>query len=349
MKLIMGMFLVVSLLANAEEPTFKMKDYKEHHSMGLKRDKAKLEAFKQAHKKHRVIEGQVIPGKYDLSPLVSPPEDQGQCGSCWDFSITKAMRSALMLVNKDPGRLAFNYLLNNCGPGSNEYGCNGGDFNAGDNMLNGHGPWLESQDPYHESEGQCKTGLNVAGTALEWVVVGNGSNAPSFQELASALSQKHMLAVDVAVCGSWGSYSSGIFNKNQCGAGSINHMINMNGYDCESSVDAQGNCVFDSKGMPVNKDGYLIAMNNWGNSWGEDGYMRSRYGIDALADTAMYFTVQASPPVPPTPPTPPVPPTPPTPPQPDHAGIPWWVWVIAGGLVIGVAATIIELKLAQKD
>jgi C1A family cysteine protease len=194
-----------------------------------------------------------------------------------------------MLVGKDPGTLAFNYLLNNCGP-VRESGCNGGDFDAGRNFLNQLGPWLEAQDPYSEQEGNCKD-LPPVATAVSFVQVGRGNKHPTFQELAAAVSQNHMLTIDVAVCGAWSSYSKGIFNRNQCGTGSINHMINLNGYDCETSVDANGNCVFDSNGKPMNGDGYLKVMNNWGTNWGESGYMRTRYGIDAVATTAMYFTV----------------------------------------------------------
>lgn len=355
------------------DTTFQTKQYSEPHAMGLKRDPIAHQKFLTGMRKHQLKSDVAIPGKYDLSPRVSPPEDQGSCGSCWDFGLTKALRSALMLAGKDPNVLAFNYLLNNCGKGPKQWGCDGGDFDAGQSFLNGGGPWLESQDPYRASEGSCKSGLSVAGTAINFVQV--GGSAPSFQQLSSALSQNHMLVIDVAVCGSWGSYSGGIFNQNQCGAGSINHMINLNGYDCQTSVDASGNCVFDASGKPKNGDGFLIAMNNWGTSWGENGYMRSRWGMDALADTAMYFEVVQLPPPPPpvdggwsdwsvclngmqsrtcTNPAPanggkacfgaseqvctgPIPPSPGT-------SIPFWVWIVIGLLGAALIAVIVIKK-----
>ena len=291
MKILMLLLLVLSVCANAK--SYKTRHYKEHHAKGLKRDHKKHAEFKKNHL-HTMSEASV-PGKMDLTPRVSPPEDQGQCGACWDFSITKSARSALMLMDKDPGVLAFNYLLNNCGPGTHEYGCNGGDFQAGDNFLNGHGPWLESQDPYEAKEGRCKNLAPVA-TEASWVLVGDGSNPPSFKDLASAIAQNHMLSIDVAAgSGDWASYAGGIYNGNGSG---IDHMINMVGYDCETSVDALGNCVFDSKGMPIKGDGYLKVMNNWGTSWGEDGYMRTRWGANQIAETAMYFVISDIPPLP---------------------------------------------------
>lgn len=342
MRSVLILFMTTMLCAAQGADTFNVTRSTEKHALGLKRtEKSKkfLELKKSA--KRAILTG-AAPGKYDLTAKVSPPENQGQCGSCWDFGITKALRSALMLAGNDPGTLAFNYLLDNCGNGPSQGGCNGGDFDAGESFLKGNGPWLESEDPYQGYETSCKSGLTVAGTALTYETVGNGG-VPSFQELALALSQNHMLVVDVAVCGAWENYSSGIFNQNQCGASSINHIINMVGYDCETSVDSSGNCTFDSNGEPSNGDGYVIAMNNWGTSWGENGYMRTRTHMDALANTAMYFTVAVPSPSPvPSPSVSPVPsisPTPgPTPPNPTQT--PLWIMIVAVlgifGIIFGV-------------
>lgn len=337
-KLLIALMCIASLgFADEVKKTYSTSVQKVAHAKGLVRTEAGKKYLLDKKALRRSTISAVIPGNWDLTTKVSPPENQGQCGSCWDFSITKALRSALMLAGKDPGRLAFNYLLDNCGPGSSEDGCNGGDFPAGDNMLKAAGPWLESQDPYQGYGTSCKHGLAVAGTAIDWVAVGQGESAPSFQELASALSAGHMLSIDVAVCGDWENYSGGIFNENQCGAGSINHMINMVGYDCETSKDAAGNCVFNSSGEPINGDGNWKVMNNWGTSWGENGYMRSRAHMDALATGAMYFDVLVPTPVPtPTP-------TPSPTPVPTPAGLSWsFIGMIAAG-IIAVAAVIFAI------
>lgn len=276
------------------------------HGLGYKPDLAKLRELRAKSKKFTLPLTRAdisIPGKLDLAPEVSLPENQGGCGSCWSFGQTKALRSAYMLIGEDPGRLSFNYLLNNCGHAHDEYGCGGGTFEASKNFENGLGPWLESQDPYTQSEGQCKSGLAVAGTAVKTVFVGQEGSAPTEELLVAALAARHMLAIDVAVCGAWGQYSGGIINRSDCGAETINHIINMVGYDCEDSVDAAGNCAFDSQGHFAKKgSGYFILMNNWGeNGWGEKdaanghgGYMRSRWQIDAMATTAVYYEVKGS-------------------------------------------------------
>lgn len=291
MKFLLTLLSAACIFANAAElPTYTTKEYREQHATGAVKTEATVKFLKSLPKVSASRSDAAIPGKFDLRPVgVSGPEDQGGCGSCWDFSLTKALRSALMLAGKDPGVLAFNFLLNNCGKGPRMYGCGGGMFEAGESFLNGDGPWLESQDPYTQSEGRCKTGLQVAGTALEMVQIGNEN--PSFKELAASVSSNHFLSIDVAVAGSWGSYSGGIYNGNGSG---INHMIDMVGYDCETSVDSAGNCTFDSRGEPSKGDGFLIVQNNWG-SWGEDGYMRTRAHRNEIATTAVYFRVKEAP------------------------------------------------------
>lgn len=264
------------------------------HTLGLKRDTAKLKAFKAKAKKHTVQRGDAqVPARLDLRGRVSPPEDQGQHGTCWDFGTTKGLRSAFMLKGKDPGRLSFNYLI--CG-GHTPYDCDsGGDFDAGEQFLNGKGPWLATNDPYPNCTGRCKGGP-VAATASDWVVVGPGNRPPSFQELASALASPHMLVIDGAVCGRWGNGTTGVLRTSECGPESINHIINRIGYDCETSVTADGKfCVFNADGSTKNHDGYFIDMNNWNITWSDGGYIREAWMVDAFGDTAMYFEVDAGP------------------------------------------------------
>lgn len=310
-----------------------------HHEKGLKRDHAKLGLLKSHARKRFEHAVTLIPASVDLSTIVSLPENQGQCGDCWNFSITKALRSAFMVAGKDPGQLSFNYLLNNCSGVSEaqEYGCNGGDFPAGLGMVSPHGDWLSAGDPYTAQDGSCAKEQTVVASGISWNVVGPGNRPPTFLELANALAEKHMLSVDVCADDTWSNYSSGIYGANSCGASGIDHMINVVGYDCETSKDASGNCVFGPDGNTQNHDGWLLAENNWGESWGiqasngHGGYMKSRYYSNALADTAMFFEVSQPAPIPT--------------PAPISESLPWWVWllgtVVIGGVIV-VAIVLLE-------
>jgi hypothetical protein len=324
--------------------THKTKDYGHKFALGLKRDHARHSKFKMAtrHMDFTHLE-MPVPGKADISAKVSPPEDQGNCGSCWVFSLTKALRSSLMVAGTDPGVLEFNYLLNNCGPGTKEAGCGGGDFPAADNFLSMAGPGLNKDNPYTQREGSCK-GLPVAATAISYAMLG-GSNGPTFKDLATAVGiHTLMVSIDVAAgSGSWMSYSSGIYNGCSGRARDIDHMIDLVGYDCETSVNPDGSCKFDANGNPVNGDGYLIVENNWGDSWGENGYMRTRFkengqNCNAIATDALVFLVaQPSPTPTPTP----------VPPGPTPNGFPVWVWIVIVLLGLGVVGLVIAL-IAKK-
>jgi C1A family cysteine protease len=337
MRIVLAVCFLLSSLAIAshKNPGYHTKHYAEKHALGLKRDKKRLNEFKKKSKRNKIEVAGPVPAQTDLRSLAAPIQNQGGCGSCWDFSLTNALWSTYRIESKDPGQFAYNYLLNNCGPGPSMWGCNGGDFDAAQNFDKPHGPWLESQDPYTQSEGKCKTGLAAAGYAISYAFVGQPNKKPTFQELASVLAMKKVMSIDVAVCGEWGNYGGGIFDSSECGASSINHMINLVGYDCETSKDASGNCAFDASGLPKNGDGFLIVQNQWGKNWGEEGYMRTRYGVDAVANTALYFMIEkpeppTPPPVPPTPPPQPDPPTPPVPPAPSHGISIGWILVVLG-------------------
>lgn len=314
-------FMVFMLAFQVQAGSYQVKHYSKKRSFGYKQtpeSKAKMKSFK-----HRELKADNIPGSADISALVSLPEDQGTCGSCWSFALTKALRSEYMLQGmKNLGPLEFNYLLNNCGPGPKMYGCQGGDFAAALSFQNNHGPGLNSQNPYIGKTGSCKN-LPVSATAVEYAMLGPSNGHPSFRDIAYAIGvEHHMLATDVAAgAGQWQNYSGGIYNG--CVQARVDHMINIVGYDCETSVDANGKCVFDSAGRPIKKDGYLLLQNNWGEDWGikagngHGGYMKSRmydrYGrlCNGIASDVLYFTVEV--PKPPVP-SPTVTPTPPAPP-----------------------------------
>jgi hypothetical protein len=294
-------FASMSLAESTQKPVYSSVHNKTYYK-GLKRDHARLAEMKEHALKFSLPRGPVeIPAKVDLSPRVSLCENQGSCGSCWAYSLTKALRSAWMLKGKDPGVLAFAYLVHNCGP-VHEYGCGGGDFDAAKDFVDPLGPWLESQDPdNHSSSGRC-LGVAPAATALEPVYL---SDNASFQETATALWQDHMLAIDVAADNSWSNYPSGsdsnhVWRRNT--SSSIDHMINRVGYDCQTSVkvgaDGKQVCAFGADGNTVNHDGYFIDMNNWGEDWGvaagngHGGYILEAWRANNSGETQMYFQVK---------------------------------------------------------
>ncbi len=294
--------LITLLLSTSAfaQPTYHVTEHLTKHAKGFDRS---MKIYRHKWISHSTEQN--IPNSADISPYVSLPEDQGSCGACWDFSLTKALRSEYMVQGKDPGVLEFNYLLNNCGPGPAMGGCGGGSFSAAGSFLNAAGPGLNSVNPYTAQDGGSCYNQPVAGTAVEYIMLGQNGAEPTFQDLAYAVGvENHMVSIDVAASsGDWENYSYGIYNGCTGTANDIDHMIDLVGYDCETSVDSNGNCVFNANGIPVNGDGYLIVENNWGENWGttaangHNGYMKTRmYGSDgskcnAIATDALIFNI----------------------------------------------------------
>lgn len=287
----------------------------EFHAKGLKRS-VKSHGRMMAIRHVSYVRNEVpIPGSIDLSAQVSLPENQGECGDCWNFALTKALRSEYMIAGNDPGVLEFNFLLNNCGKGPEQMGCNGGDFPAALSFENSGGPGLDSQNPYKGVFGGTCEYLPVKATAVTAVMLGTNNNGPTFKDIAYAIGVgRHVLSIDVAAGqGEWeqyrpGMYPNDIYDGCVGGVNDIDHMLNAVGYSCQASVDTHGNCVFDNFGNTAHGDGYILVMNNWGDvDWGikasngHRGYMKTvMYGkngkkCNAIANDALMFTISSRP------------------------------------------------------
>jgi C1A family cysteine protease len=292
----------LALAARAPEPTYVSQSYAQIHAKGLVRTKESKKFLKSAPRKSFSNIEAAIPGQYNLKGHVGPVEDQGQCGSCWDFSLTETLRGTLMAQGNDPGRLSFNYLLN-CA--TMMQGCDGGDFQAADLFVAPKGaPAYGSDGDYIQANGKCEQAPAVA-SAKSYKLLGSdgganpGSPTPSFKDIAYVVGVLHQpVSVDVAADDNWEKYSWGIYNS--CSSedpGSINHMVVIEGYDCEDSLDASGNCKFDQNGNLPKGTGIWIVKNSWGSGWGWDGYIHMRatdaFGkpCNAIATDALYYDV----------------------------------------------------------
>jgi C1A family cysteine protease len=62
---------------------------------------------------------------WDSDGKVTPVKDQGQCGSCWAFSATAAIESAVLIAGKSQVLLSEQQLVD-CSQAYGNAGCNGG-------------------------------------------------------------------------------------------------------------------------------------------------------------------------------------------------------------------------------
>lgn len=221
-----------------------------------------------------------IPETYDLRDKISPIRDQGNCGSCWAFSLTATLRDAFMLFNNDPGALSEQYLVD-CA--TDMYGCNGGLPDAAIWHVIPKGAPLLVDYPYTARNGKCQS-KNVAASSLEWHYIGSTTREPTTDEIQKAILEYGPVAITVGADRSFMAYRSGVYNA--CHNTQINHMTNIVGWN--------------------NKEQYWIMRNSWGTKWGEAGYMRIKFEdtrgnkCNNIANEAVYYKVDNKP-VPPTP------------------------------------------------
>ncbi len=283
--------------------TYTTRQYHVSHATGFVRQKSDFHFYATTPRASFTSPDAKVPATFSLRGNAGPVEDQGMCGSCWDFALTSTLRGTFITKGKDPGRLSFNYLLN-CD--TQMQGCNGGDFTAASMLVAPQGaPKYGSDGDYTAMDGTC-TKEPIQASAISYKLLGNdggefpGQPTPSFQDIAYVVGVLHQpVSIDIAVDDNWQNYADGVYNN--CSYNdptNINHMVTIEGYDCETSVDKNGNCVFDKNGNLPPGVGTWLIRNSWGTSWGDNGYITMKATdstgtrCDAVASDALFFTVK---------------------------------------------------------
>lgn len=208
-----------------------------------------------------------LPDRYDLCARggCTPVKDQGACGSCWAFATTSVVESAIALADGVSRDLSEQYLVS-CNP--HGYSCAGG-WPVFDLFLDGvpagepgPGAVYEPDEPYRAADAACGAPHPHHERLLRWG--GADGEVPSLKQ---ALLDHGALWVAVCADGAFASYQGGVFEGTGCT--SVNHAVTLVGWD-----DADG--------------GSWTIKNSWGAAWGEDGYMRIRYGANGLGSLAFW-------------------------------------------------------------
>lgn len=198
----------------------------------------------------------VLPRRIDYAEkgLISRVKNQGKCGSCWAFSTTGALESMLRIRHGTFIDLSEQQLID-CS-GSNR-GCNGGLMDRAFDDINLMGGLLKEEDyPYAAVKGKCS--LNY-----KKVVPGTSFIEYDFFEPYNIRDMKEKLSSFGPVCSAvevdpidFIFYKEGIFDKKK-NKHRLNHAVLLVGYNTE-----EGHLPF------------WRIKNSWGESWGEEGYMR---------------------------------------------------------------------------
>ena len=182
---------------------------------------------------------------------VTPVKNQGQCGSCWAFSTTGSIEGANAIKNGKLISLSEQQLVD-CSRKYGNLGCNGGLMDNAFMYVEDNGLCAEDVYSYTATGGTCQSNkctsvVNVVGCF----------DVPSSNEMAlkQAVSMQPVSVAIEADTRVFQLYTGGVLTSDQCGT-NLDHGVLVVGYGEENGTM------------------YWLVKNSWGDSWGEDGYIK---------------------------------------------------------------------------
>ncbi|WP_243438847.1 C1 family peptidase [Fundidesulfovibrio soli] len=219
---------------------------------------------------------------------IGPIRNQGDCGSCYAFAAAATAEGA---YNVATGRTGANcadfseqfiaFCLGTYGPYSSHFnGCDGADYDYAELLaLTQVGVARESALPY--------TGVPPSGCDRSAYAVirfkGWGRVACSdIDAIKAAIMANGPVDAAVNVTSAFDAYNGGVYQDDQAGCP---------GYDCAYTTTNHAITLvgWNDNGDAAN-NGYWILRNSWGTSWGEQGYMRIKYGSARVSCSVAYLT-----------------------------------------------------------
>jgi len=223
------------------------------------------------------------PSSYDWRTrnIVTPVEDQGQCGSCWAFSALGNLES-IYASRKGVLKAFSKQLLIDCD--TSDSGCNGGLMEYAYLWIKKYGIMFEEDYPYTGKKSTCKSDKSKF---VDMVITGYkklGSSSSTYScvdedEIKEFLYGAGPLAAALNA-NPLQTYTSGVLdvNSTECPSSGINHAVLIVGYGTDPSVGLD----------------YWIVKNSWGQNWGENGYFRIKRGSGTCGINCYIITATVS-------------------------------------------------------
>jgi len=192
----------------------------------------------------------------DHSEWFGEVRDQGSCGSCWAFSAVGSVEgnAALKAGEKLQDFLSPQQMMD-CD--KEDSGCDGGMFEPSFDYIISNGLTWEDNYPYRARESSCNYDGNPAVEVSSVNYCSNysgNSNAKCSPSKVQQLLEKGPLSVGIdGGTNEFQSYDGGIFTAD---CSQDNHAVVAVGYGSADGYD------------------YYLVRNSWGDSWGENGYIR---------------------------------------------------------------------------
>ena len=200
--------------------------------------------------------------------IVTPVKNQENCGSCWAFSATGAIESAVALkklsqvdATEGDDKLAefSEQELVDCSRKQGNGGCDGGLPTNAFDYVKKFKIGTEEEYPYEAVDGRCRRKSTKTRTSITSYTT---MPKPSVDSLLDLIDQKPV-SVGFEVQDDFFNYTGGIYSNDDpdCGL-ELNH-----------GVLAVGYVEVDDK-----TQSYYIVKNSWGEDWGEEGFFRMELG-----------------------------------------------------------------------
>jgi cathepsin F len=201
-----------------------------------------------------------VPDTFDWRKqgAVTKVKNQGQCGSCWAFSVCENVESVWIIATNasvDTIDLSPQQIVD-CD--RDDGGCDGGDTpTAYKYIIHAGGLESEKDYPYKARDGSChfQSSKVVAKISSYKYATQNSKEDTMQQNLVSWAPLS--ICVDAS---SWQFYDGGVVTPDDCGT-DLDHCVQLIGYA-------------NDKGK------YWIVRNSWGTDWGVDGYIYLKMGGD---------------------------------------------------------------------
>ncbi|CAN8303988.1 unnamed protein product [Cochlearia groenlandica] len=203
---------------------------------------------------------------------VTPVRYQGPCGGCWAFSAVAAIEGLTKITQGNLVPLSEQQLID-CDIGYFDNGCRGGIMSeAFKYIIQNGGIASEESYPFQGYQGMCWPNARPVASIRGFQTVPRDNE----RALLEAVSRQPVSVSIDAYGPGFMHYSGGVYDEPYCGT-RVNHAVTFVGYG-------------------VSQDGvkYWLAKNSWGESWGENGYIRIRRDVDwpqgmcGLAQYAFY-------------------------------------------------------------